>query len=90
MIMIATMIGTERNIPGIPQTAAQKARLMMIPKDERRSACPISIGSITLPFRNWIAVTTIKMASVSDGSSSCTKAINTTTMVDRIEPILGM
>ena len=58
------MIGTERNIPGMPQTAPQKARLMMIPKDDSLSARPIIHGSITLPFRNWIAADKTKISPV--------------------------
>jgi hypothetical protein len=37
-IIIATMIGTDRNMPGMPQTAPQNASDRMMPKDDSRSA----------------------------------------------------
>lgn len=64
-IISATMIGTARNIPATPHTAAQKASESRIPKEESRSARPSSSGSSTIPTTNWIEVSVAIRPSVS-------------------------
>ncbi len=83
------MIGTDRNIPGMPQTAPQKASEMMMPNEDSRSARPISIGSITLPG-SYSVQTSLIVASVVLLSPSCTWATRATSPVATIEPTLGM
>ena len=63
-IITATMIGTARNIPGMPQIAPQKAGDRMMPKLDRRSVWPSSIGSSTLPMMNWTMVQLTAMMTV--------------------------
>ena len=61
-----------------------------MPKDDNRSARPISMGSMTLPLTNWITpamLTTAKVMVASPISTWATKAINA---VATIDPIFGM
>ena len=47
-----TVIGTQRNIPGIPQTEPHKPRESNITIGLRFKRLPISRGSIKLPIQN--------------------------------------
>jgi len=47
-----TIMGTDRNMPGMPQTAPQNANDKMIPNADSRNARPIIKGSMTLPLMN--------------------------------------
>ena len=89
-IMIATMIGTARNMPGMPQTAPQKDSETMMPKLETRSARPISIGSITEPSMNCTMPAMTKTSSAVAGSGTWISATTPRRIVAMIEPTDGM
>ena len=89
-IIVATMIGTARNIPGMPQTAPQKLSETMMPKDETRSALPISIGSRTEPSTNWIIPAMTKTTSAVAGSFTWISATRPSRIVAMIDPTDGM
>ena len=84
------MIGTARNMPVIPQTAAQKASARMITKELKLRVRPMSSGSIALPPMNWTRPTLPIVKIISPHELNCTTAMSDGRMVARIEPTLGM
>lgn len=88
--MPATMIGTARKAPAIPQIAPQKASDRMIPNDESRSVCPSSTGSSTLPMTNCTSVQRPPISRVSVGSPVWASVRTTAITVAMIEPMVGM
>jgi hypothetical protein len=51
-----TIIGTDNNIPVIPQIFHQNANAIMINNGERLSLFPINLGSTIFPIRTCIPV----------------------------------
>ena len=73
IIAVITMMGTERNMPGIPQIMPQKVSDRTIMNELRFSDLPMKAGSITLPTINWTVPrpTVIRRKGVS--VSNCTR-----------------
>ena len=55
---IITVIGTQRNIPGMPQIVPHSPSESKITIGLRFKRLPIKRGSSKLPMQNWIAVST--------------------------------
>ena len=58
MIIMITVIGTQRNMPGMPQTEPHNPRESKMTIGLRLSRLPISLGSSRLPMQNCTAVST--------------------------------
>ena len=53
IILVITMMGTQRNMPTTPQMLPQRVRLMMMTRGLRLRDLPINFGSRMLPTRIW-------------------------------------
>ena len=89
-IMAITVMGTQRNIPGIPQIEPHTASETSVAKGLMLSEDPISIGSRKLPMKTWmtarLGVTMRKGTKV----SNCTSASSAGKMMPSSEPMVGM
>ena len=90
MIMIMTVIGTHRNMPGIPQTEPHRPRESNMTIGLRLSLLPINFGSIRLPTQNCTPVSTNKVTIKGPSVSNCTSVSTEGKAVAMIEPIVGM
>ncbi len=51
-----TVIGTDKNIPRIPQSCPQTANAIKITKGLKFNELPKNLGSIKLPTINWVII----------------------------------
>ena len=90
MMLAITMIGTQRNIPAIPQMLPQKASEMIITKPLIFIDLPISFGSITFPIRNCVVIRREETIIKGDHESNCTIVSRQGSIVAVIDPMVGM
>ena len=90
MIIIITVIGTQRNMPGIPHTDPHRPRESKITIGLRLSRLPISLGSIRLPMQNCTAVSTEIVTKKGPSVGNCISVSSDGNRVAMIEPIVGM
>jgi hypothetical protein len=90
MIIMITVIGTQRNIPGMPQTEPHNPRESKITIGLRLSRLPISLGSSRLPMQNCTAVSTEIVAMKGPNVGNCTSVSSEGNKVAMIEPMVGM
>ena len=90
MIIIITVIGTQRNMPGIPHTEPHKPRESKITIGLRFRRFPISLGSIRLPMQNCTAVSTEIVTMKGPSVGNCTSVSSEGKRVAMIEPMVGM
>ena len=90
MIMAITVMGTQRNIPGIPQIEPHTASETRVAKGLMLSEDPIIIGSRKLPMKTWmtarLGVTMRKGTTVSNWTS----ARSAGKRMPSSEPMVGM
>ena len=89
-IIAITVIGTQRNIPEIPQIAPHTAREARVANGLMLSEAPIIIGSRRLPMRTWMTArlgVTIRNGTRVSNWTSARRAGKT---MPRSEPMVGM
>ena len=90
MIIIMTVIGTQRNMPGMPQIEPHRPRESRITIGLRLSLLPINLGSIRLPTQNCTPVRTNRVTMKGPSVSNCTSVSTEGKAVAIIEPIVGI
>ena len=90
MITAITVMGTHRNMPGIPQSVPQSPSDKRITKGLRFSELPSKRGSRKLPIIIWVAVMPPTTEIIGNGLSNWIKARTDGKAVASIEPIVGM
>lgn len=90
IITAITVIGTQRNIPGIPQREPQRPRDRRITRGLKLSELPSKRGSRKLPIIIWVAVMPPITVIIGNGLSNWIKARIDGNAVARIEPIVGI
>ena len=90
MITVITVIGTQRNIPGIPQIEPHRPSENNMTIGLRFRRLPINRGSIKLPMENWIHVRTDATMINGPRVSNCTKVKTDGNAVAMIDPMVGM
>ena len=90
-IVVIINNGTQRNMPGTPQIAPQRARLKRMTTGLRFKDLPVIRGSMILPINTCRAVTPISTVKNKPKSSlDCAKAMSEGNIVATIDPIVGI
>ena len=85
-----TVIGTHKNIPGIPHSVPHRPKDNKMTIGLKLSLCPIKRGSSTLPMQNCKVVNT-EMVITKGATVSNWMSVNTEgKRVAMIEPMVGM
>ena len=90
IITAITVIGTQRNMPGIPHREPHRPSDRRITRGLKFSELPSKRGSRKPPIIIWVAVMPPITAIIGNGLSNWIRARTDGKAVARIEPIVGI